>query len=75
MAAMDDAYLVGHRIPHLLNDMVLDLVRDKPEDVARYSHAWLRGKAPKRIRVGINGFGRIGRMVLQAICEQGLLGK
>ena len=27
------------------------------------------------IRVGINGFGRIGRMVLQAICDQGLLGK
>eukprot|EP00758_Cryptobia_borreli_P009539 Tbor_TRINITY_DN5489_c4_g4::TRINITY_DN5489_c4_g4_i1::g.24475::m.24475/K00134/GAPDH, gapA; glyceraldehyde 3-phosphate dehydrogenase len=27
------------------------------------------------IKVGINGFGRIGRMVLQAICEQGLLGK
>ena len=26
------------------------------------------------IRVGINGFGRIGRMVLQAICDQGLLG-
>lgn len=27
------------------------------------------------IKVGINGFGRIGRMVLQAICDQGLLGK
>lgn len=27
------------------------------------------------IRVGINGFGRIGRMVFQAICDQGLLGK
>nr|CAA52632.1 glyceraldehyde-3-phosphate dehydrogenase [Trypanoplasma borreli] len=26
------------------------------------------------IKVGINGFGRIGRMVLQAICDQGLLG-
>ncbi|NLJ70308.1 MAG: type I glyceraldehyde-3-phosphate dehydrogenase [Clostridiaceae bacterium] len=26
------------------------------------------------IKVGINGFGRIGRMVFQAICEQGLLG-
>jgi glyceraldehyde 3-phosphate dehydrogenase len=26
------------------------------------------------LRVGINGFGRIGRMVLQAICDQGLLG-
>ena len=26
-------------------------------------------------RVGINGFGRIGRLVLQAICDQGLLGK
>jgi glyceraldehyde 3-phosphate dehydrogenase len=25
--------------------------------------------------VGINGFGRIGRMVFQAICDQGLLGK
>ncbi len=27
------------------------------------------------IRVGINGFGRIGRMAFQAICDQGLLGK
>ena len=27
------------------------------------------------IRVGINGFGRIGRMVFKAICDQGLLGK
>ena len=27
------------------------------------------------IRVGINGFGRIGRMVFQAICDQALLGK
>uniref|UniRef100_A0A7S1R0U0 Glyceraldehyde-3-phosphate dehydrogenase n=1 Tax=Neobodo designis TaxID=312471 RepID=A0A7S1R0U0_NEODS len=26
------------------------------------------------LRVGINGFGRIGRMVFQAICDQGLLG-
>ena len=26
------------------------------------------------IRVGINGFGRIGRLVFQAICDQGLLG-
>ncbi|MCX7915484.1 MAG: type I glyceraldehyde-3-phosphate dehydrogenase [Verrucomicrobiae bacterium] len=27
------------------------------------------------IRVGINGFGRIGRLVFRALCEQGLLGK
>ena len=27
------------------------------------------------VRVGINGFGRIGRLVLQAICDQGLLEK
>lgn len=27
------------------------------------------------VKVGINGFGRIGRMVFQAICDQGLLGK
>ena len=26
------------------------------------------------IKLGINGFGRIGRMVFQAICDQGLLG-
>jgi glyceraldehyde 3-phosphate dehydrogenase len=26
-------------------------------------------------RVGINGFGRIGRLVFRAIVEQGLLGK
>jgi len=27
------------------------------------------------MKVGINGFGRIGRLVLQAICDRGLLGK
>ena len=27
------------------------------------------------IRVGINGFGRIGRLVFEALCDQGLLGK
>jgi len=27
------------------------------------------------VRVGINGFGRIGRLVFRAICDQGLLGK
>jgi len=27
------------------------------------------------VKVGINGFGRIGRLVYQAICDQGLLGK
>lgn len=27
-----------------------------------------------KVRVGINGFGRIGRMVFQSICDQGLLG-
>ena len=27
------------------------------------------------ITVGINGFGRIGRLVFQAFCDQGLLGK
>jgi glyceraldehyde-3-phosphate dehydrogenase/erythrose-4-phosphate dehydrogenase len=27
------------------------------------------------VKVGINGFGRIGRMVFQAIADQGLLGK
>jgi glyceraldehyde 3-phosphate dehydrogenase len=27
------------------------------------------------VNVGINGFGRIGRMVFQSICDQGLLGK
>ncbi len=27
------------------------------------------------LKVGINGFGRIGRMVFQALCDQGLLGK
>ncbi len=27
------------------------------------------------LKIGINGFGRIGRLVYQAICDQGLLGK
>ncbi len=27
------------------------------------------------VKLGINGFGRIGRLVFQAICDQGLLGK
>ena len=27
------------------------------------------------IKIGINGFGRIGRLVFRAICDEGLLGK
>jgi len=27
------------------------------------------------LKVGINGFGRIGRLVFQALCDQGWLGK
>ena len=27
------------------------------------------------LKVGINGFGRIGRLVFQVLCDQGLLGK
>ena len=27
------------------------------------------------VKIGINGFGRIGRLVFRAICDQGLLGK
>ena len=27
------------------------------------------------IKIGINGFGRIGRLVFRAICDQGILGK
>src|SRR5919112_2553856 len=27
------------------------------------------------IKLGINGFGRIGRLVFRAVCDQGLLGK
>jgi glyceraldehyde 3-phosphate dehydrogenase len=35
----------------------------------------LRKRLIVAIKIGINGFGRIGRMVFQAICDQGLLGK
>ena len=28
-----------------------------------------------KVRIAINGFGRIGRLVYQALCDQGLLGK
>ena len=27
------------------------------------------------IKLGLNGFGRIGRLVFRAICDQGMLGK
>jgi len=40
------------------------------------TYVWTRshaGSGPPT-KIGINGFGRIGRMVFQAICDQGLLG-
>lgn len=70
----DEEYLVAHQIPHLVNDMVVDLAKDRPEDIVTYLMGWLDKKKPKPVTVGINGFGRIGRMVFQAICDQGLLG-
>src|SRR6202043_4211584 len=33
------------------------------------------GVCKMAVRVGINGFGRIGRLVFRALVEQGLLGK
>src|SRR5262249_18395010 len=33
------------------------------------------GEGVMALKVGINGFGRIGRLVFQALCDQGLLGK
>merc|ERR1711877_19312 len=35
---------------------------------------WTSRLVTMAVKVGINGFGRIGRMVFQAICDQGLLG-
>src|ERR1700730_13589580 len=34
-----------------------------------------RGEREMAVKVGINGFGRIGRLVFRALVEQGLLGK
>jgi len=42
---------------------------DQPEESS------LKGAVPMAVKVAINGFGRIGRMVFQALCDQGLLGK
>jgi glyceraldehyde 3-phosphate dehydrogenase len=35
----------------------------------------MRGSSSMAVKVGINGFGRIGRLVFRALVEQGLLGK
>src|SRR5262249_29859456 len=35
----------------------------------------LQGASAMAVKVGINGFGRIGRLVFRALVEQGLLGK
>src|SRR5437868_12938367 len=35
----------------------------------------MEGVCTMAVRVGINGFGRIGRLVFRALVEQGLLGK
>src|SRR2546427_5882710 len=35
----------------------------------------MEGVCAMAVRVGINGFGRIGRLVFRALVEQGLLGK
>eukprot|EP00913_Durusdinium_trenchii_P025098 g23558.t1 len=40
--------------------------------VSWYDNEW--GYSNRATKIGINGFGRIGRMVFQAICDQGLLG-
>ncbi len=36
---------------------------------------FILNKPLQMIKIGINGFGRIGRLVFRAICDQGLLGK
>src|SRR5215213_3586189 len=42
---------------------------------ARRLFRQLRSISAMAVKVGINGFGRIGRLVFRAIVEQGLLGK
>src|SRR5437870_13126875 len=37
--------------------------------------ACVEGDVSMAVKVGINGFGRIGRLVFRALVEQGLLGK
>jgi len=46
----------------------------KPEFTEIVSAISKAKNAPTPVKVGINGFGRIGRMVFQALCDQGLLG-
>jgi glyceraldehyde 3-phosphate dehydrogenase len=36
---------------------------------------WTEGEFSMAVKIGINGFGRIGRLVFRALVEQGLLGK
>eukprot|EP01004_Peranema_trichophorum_P001265 NODE_1149_length_2099_cov_44.207490_g969_i0.p1 GENE.NODE_1149_length_2099_cov_44.207490_g969_i0~~NODE_1149_length_2099_cov_44.207490_g969_i0.p1 ORF type:complete len:451 (+),score=98.57 NODE_1149_length_2099_cov_44.207490_g969_i0:214-1566(+) len=62
----DGNYLMKHSIPNLFNSLVEDLVVKRPNDVAQFMVSQLNAKKPKIVRIGINGFGRIGRLVCRA---------
>ena len=40
----DEEYLIRYRIPHLIDELLLDMVKDRPEDVIQYFMDWLAKK-------------------------------
>eukprot|EP01006_Ploeotia_vitrea_P063129 TRINITY_DN8498_c0_g1_i1.p1 TRINITY_DN8498_c0_g1~~TRINITY_DN8498_c0_g1_i1.p1 ORF type:complete len:404 (-),score=34.05 TRINITY_DN8498_c0_g1_i1:105-1316(-) len=65
----DKKYLEVNGIPKLMSKMVEDLVIDQPADPCAYLSSWVDNHKPKVCRVGINGFGRIGRLVVRAAAQ------
>jgi glyceraldehyde 3-phosphate dehydrogenase len=55
--------------------MIRFALRAMTEFGARPCLYLMRSILMAKVRVAINGFGRIGRLVFQALCDQGLLGK
>eukprot|EP00667_Euglena_gracilis_P017275 EG_transcript_18179 len=69
----DEDYLVQHKIPHLIDELLLDLVKERPTDVVGYLIDWLAAKKGRRFIVGGNWKCNGTRKMIADLCQE--LGK
>jgi len=50
----DEDYLIKHQIPHLIEALLVDLIKDKPTDIVGYFIDWLGAKKGRKFFVGGN---------------------
>lgn len=66
----DEDYLIHHKVPHLIDAMLLDLVQDRPTDVIGYIIGWLSKKQVRKFIVGGNWKCNGSRKMIADLCAE-----